>query len=82
VLREFLAWTQFIIVTHSKRTMTCANTIYGVTMQESGISKQVSVRFEDVSDTGEIQIPHCQADEPAAPGLDEPGLDQGETQAA
>ena len=38
--------TQFIIVTHSKKTMTCANTIYGVTMQESGVSKQVSVRFE------------------------------------
>ena len=34
--------------------MTCANTIYGVTMQESGVSKQVSVRFEDVSDDGEI----------------------------
>jgi chromosome segregation protein len=54
VLREFLKWTQFIIVTHSKKTMTCANTIYGVTMQESGVSKQVSVRFEDVSDDGHI----------------------------
>ena len=55
VLRDFLAWTQFIIVTHSKKTMTCASTIYGVTMQESGISKQVSVRFEDVSDDGHIR---------------------------
>jgi chromosome segregation protein len=54
VLKDFLAWTQFIIVTHSKKTMTCANTIYGVTMQESGVSKQVSVRFEDVSEDGEI----------------------------
>ncbi len=54
VLHEFLTWTQFIIVTHSKKTMTCANTIYGVTMQESGVSKQVSVRFEDVSDDGHI----------------------------
>ncbi len=54
VLKEFLAWTQFIIVTHSKKTMICANTIYGVTMQESGVSKQVSVRFEDVSDDGDI----------------------------
>ena len=53
VLQEFLAWTQFIIVTHSKKTMTCANTLYGVTMQESGVSKQVSVRFEDVSDDGQ-----------------------------
>lgn len=54
VLHEFLAWTQFIVVTHSKKTMTCASTLYGVTMQESGISKRVSVRFEDVSETGEI----------------------------
>jgi len=56
VLRDFLTWTQFIIVTHSKKTMTCASTIYGVTMQESGVSKQVSVRFEDVSDNGEIHL--------------------------
>jgi chromosome segregation protein len=54
VLKDFLAWTQFIIVTHSKRTMTAADTIYGVTMQESGVTKQVSVRFEDISDDGEI----------------------------
>src|SRR5690606_8495267 len=54
VLQEFLAWTQFIIVTHSKKTMTCATTLYGVTMQESGISKRVAVRFEDVSETGEM----------------------------
>ena len=54
VLQEFLAWTQFIVVTHSKKTMTCANTLYGITMQESGVSKRVSVRFEDVSETGEI----------------------------
>jgi chromosome segregation protein len=54
VLKDFLTWTQFIIITHSKKTMTCANTIYGVTMQESGVSKQVSVRFEDVSEDGHI----------------------------
>jgi chromosome segregation protein len=54
VLHEFLSWTQFIVVTHSKKTMTAATTLYGVTMQESGISKRVSVRFEDVSDNGEI----------------------------
>jgi chromosome segregation protein len=54
VIQGFLTWTQFIIVTHSKKTMTCANTIYGVTMQESGITKQVSVRFEDVSEDGRI----------------------------
>ena len=54
VVKEFLEWTQFIVVTHSKKTMTVANTLYGVTMQESGISKRVSVRFEDVSEDGHI----------------------------
>lgn len=61
VLQDFLTWTQFIIITHSKKTMTCANTIYGVTMQESGVSKQVSVRFDDVSDDGHIR-PECLAE--------------------
>jgi chromosome segregation protein len=56
VLSDFLTWTQFIIVTHSKKTMTCANSIYGVTMQESGVSKQVSVCFEDVSEDGQILL--------------------------
>jgi chromosome segregation protein len=55
VLKEFLNWTQFIVVTHSKKTMTAASTLYGVTMQESGISKRVSVRFEDVTETGEFR---------------------------
>ena len=47
VLDEFLDRSQFIIVTHSKKTMTCASVIYGITMQESGVSKKVSVRFDD-----------------------------------
>ena len=55
VLKEFLAWTQFIVITHSKKTMTCAGTLYGVTMEESGVSKRVSVRFEDVSEDGQIR---------------------------
>ncbi len=54
VLREFLEWTKFVVVTHSKKTMTAAHTLYGVTMQESGVSKRVSVQFEDVSDDGHI----------------------------
>ena len=54
VLKEFLDTTKFIVVTHSKKTMTAANMIYGITMQESGVSRQVSVRFEEVNDKGEI----------------------------
>ena len=45
VLREFRN-TQIIVVTHRKATMAAANTLYGVTMEESGVSKRVSVRFE------------------------------------
>ncbi len=47
VLREFLEQSQFIIVTHSKKTMAAADVLYGITMQESGVSKQVTIRFED-----------------------------------
>jgi chromosome segregation protein len=47
VLREFLDRSQFIIITHKKRTMAAADVLYGITMQESGVSKQVAVRFED-----------------------------------
>jgi len=46
VLRDFLSSTQFIVVTHSKKTMAAADTLYGVTMEESGVSKRISVRFE------------------------------------
>ena len=47
VLREFLDRSQFIIITHKKRTMAAADVLYGITMQESGVSKQIAVRFED-----------------------------------
>jgi chromosome segregation protein len=52
VLREFLDRSQFILITHAKKTMACADVLYGITMQESGISKRVAVRFEDWPDDG------------------------------
>ena len=50
VLKDFLDRSQFIIITHSKRTMACADMLYGITMQESGISRRIAVRFEDWPD--------------------------------
>ena len=46
LLREMSAETQFIVITHSKKTMESAQSMYGVTMQEAGVSKLVSVKFE------------------------------------
>jgi chromosome segregation protein len=46
LLREMSAQTQFIVITHSKKTMEAASAMYGVTMQEPGVSKLVSVKFQ------------------------------------
>jgi len=45
-IAEMSEKTQFIVITHNKRTMEAAKALYGVTMQEAGVSKIVSVRFE------------------------------------
>jgi chromosome segregation protein len=45
LVKEMSVQTQFVLITHSKKTMSIAPTLYGVTMQEPGVSKLVSVRF-------------------------------------
>ncbi len=46
MVRDFLGSTQFLIVTHHKRTMAVADTLYGVTMEGNGISRPMAMRFE------------------------------------
>ena len=46
LLKEMSERTQFIVITHAKRTMEAAQALYGVTMQEPGVSKLVSVKFK------------------------------------
>ncbi len=50
VLQRFLSHSQFIIITHNKRTIGMADVLYGVTMEEHGISKIVSVKFHKVDE--------------------------------
>jgi chromosome segregation protein len=51
VLKRFLVNSQFIIITHNKRTIGMADVIYGVTMQEHGVSKIVSMKFHKTTGT-------------------------------
>ena len=73
VLKDFLNWTKFVVVTHSKKTMNSATTLYGVTMQESGISKRVAVRFDDVAEDGHIRQEVLDHSEETSDGADERG---------
>ena len=49
-LNHYKNKTQFLIITHKKKTMEYANTLYGITMQESGVSKLVSVKLQDANE--------------------------------
>jgi len=51
ILQRFITQSQFVIITHSKRTMGMADALYGITMQDHGISKIVSVKFSPREET-------------------------------
>jgi chromosome segregation protein len=62
MLREFVRGaagsglgSQFIVVTHKKRTMQRADAIYGVTQNEPGVSTKISVKFEEVGKLGDSE---------------------------
>ena len=48
LVRSMTDRSQFILITHNKRTMQIADTLYGVTMEEPGVSKVVSVNLQEV----------------------------------
>ena len=54
MIKEIGADTQFLMITHNKKSMAFADTMYGITMQDLGVSKSVSVRYIDVGENGEI----------------------------
>lgn len=49
IVQEFVSQAQFLIITHSKRTMSIGDQLYGITMQEPGVSTRVSVRLTEAS---------------------------------
>jgi len=50
LLREFQKDSQFVVITHAKRTMSIADVLFGITMQVRGVSKKISVRFGEYED--------------------------------
>lgn len=58
IVKEFTRYSQFLVVTHNKRTVSAAGTIYGVTMQERGVTQLLSMRFNresgDTETTGTV----------------------------
>ena len=80
-LKEFAKISQFIVITHNKKTMQHANVMYGVTMQQRGISKVVSVKFSEykqdaVPVTSAIQPAQVEAPKAEAPKVEETKLEE------
>jgi chromosome segregation protein len=72
LLKRFSDKTQFIMITHNKKTMEAAGALYGVTMQEPGVSKLVSVRFDTPESRQSGEGEAGESAEPAAAVTDAP----------
>jgi chromosome segregation protein len=53
ILDRFVGQSQFVVISHNKRTIGRADALYGVTMEEHGVSKLVGVKFRNREDSGE-----------------------------
>ncbi|MDD5354978.1 MAG: chromosome segregation protein SMC, partial [Candidatus Omnitrophica bacterium] len=65
MLKEFASVSQFIMITHNKKTIAHANVMYGITMEQSGISKIVSVKLSENNKTPEKTSKHSKEDKSA-----------------
>jgi energy-coupling factor transporter ATP-binding protein EcfA2 len=66
VIKGFLDRSHFIVITHHKRTMMAADVMYGITMQERGVSKRVAVKFDQVGADGRIAQEAIEAEDARA----------------
>ena len=72
VVRQFLDQSHFIVITHNKRTMQMTDALYGVTMQERGVSKRVRVQLDQVGKDGKIKASAFRQDDAEEPIAEEP----------
>ena len=71
ILQRFLEHSQFIVITHNKRTIAMAGVLYGITMQEQGVSRVVSVKFHKSGEKVLDHTPHSIETPTSVPSVDE-----------